>query len=550
MANEFELAEAYTEFTVRDAKFQSGLKSVQASLARTKQRMLAVSRAAKVMLLAGAGALVLFVKEASDAEETIGKFNAVFKEQAAATEAWADSFSEDVGRSRFAVMGFLSTLQDTFVPLGFAREEAAGFAQTLTTLGVDLASFNNASEPETINLLTSALTGSHEAVRRFGVIITVATLNQELMNMGIEGGIRAATEQEKVLARMNLILQSTADAQGDAKRTAGSLANQMKALHGAYVDVAVEVGKVLVPAVKDLVAWLKSHKEVIANTIIVVVEFLRQYGLMIIKVAAVIFAVRTFIKILLALQDAYRAAAAAQAILLTLQGPRGWVVLAASALVAVGALVAVDQAYDNIAEGATAAMEAAEEANKEMAKTAKLEEAASKRRADTTGKQGDTVKDDVAARTQAAQEVIDTIRLARQLGFTKLADETQAQATEIASRQQARRAGLDDPVTDPDILGIGTIIGDAMRGIEQTMAVARADLPAAQKEIAGLQFPRAVGGAVDITQLQAKFQQDTLRRDQEKMKWAKDTAMTLQEMHKEGITIANLDDFNPAFWEK
>ena len=49
-----------------------------------------------------------------------------------------------------------------------------------------------ASEPETIDLLTSAIVGNHEAVRRFGVVITESTLKQELLEAGIEGGVEAA----------------------------------------------------------------------------------------------------------------------------------------------------------------------------------------------------------------------------------------------------------------------------------------------------------------------------------------------------------------------
>jgi hypothetical protein len=92
-----------------------------------------------------------------------------------------------------------------------------------------MASFNNESEANVIRDLQSALVGNHETVRKYGVIITQATLDQELLNTGIEGGIREATEQEKVMARMNIILKGTTDAQGDAARTAGSFANSIKA---------------------------------------------------------------------------------------------------------------------------------------------------------------------------------------------------------------------------------------------------------------------------------------------------------------------------------
>ena len=121
----------------------------------------------------------------------------MFRELSGEAREWARVHAEAVGRSSLDIEGYLATLQDTFVPLGFAREEAFGLSSALAQLGVDLASFKNAAEPETIDLLTSAIVGNHEAVRRFGIVITESTLKQELMNAGIEGGVQAATNSRR-----------------------------------------------------------------------------------------------------------------------------------------------------------------------------------------------------------------------------------------------------------------------------------------------------------------------------------------------------------------
>ncbi|MEZ5880061.1 MAG: hypothetical protein R3D35_05240 [Nitratireductor sp.] len=194
----------------------------------------------------GTASVVAFSKSiltaASDAQELDSKFRAVFGRMADETEAWAETTGEAVGRSSLELKEYLSTLQDTFVPLGFAREKAADLSKQLALLGIDVASFTNASEPETINAFTSAIVGNHEAVRRFGIVITEARLNTELLNMGIKGGTRGATEQEKVLARLNIILNSTKDAQGDAARTSDSFANKTRALSGAWREFKAELG--------------------------------------------------------------------------------------------------------------------------------------------------------------------------------------------------------------------------------------------------------------------------------------------------------------------
>ena len=149
-----------------------------------------------------------------------------------------------------------SSVQDTFVPLGFARGEAAKLSTNLTKLAVDVASFNNASDTETMDLFKSALVGNHEAVRRFGIVITETELKQELLRMGIKKNSNQVDAQTKVQARLNLILAGTTDAQGDATRTAGSFANRQRALRAELSEVGDELGLTLQPALAGVVDFL------------------------------------------------------------------------------------------------------------------------------------------------------------------------------------------------------------------------------------------------------------------------------------------------------
>ncbi|WP_135612744.1 hypothetical protein [Methanococcoides sp. AM1] len=219
-------------------------------------------KVASVAAVAAAAAFAAFswkaVGLASDAEEIDGKFNAVFKDNANDAKQWAEDFGDTVGRATTDVKSYMSTFQDTFVPMGFAREEGSELSKQLTELAVDLSSFNNESEPETIAALQSALVGNHETMRKYGVVITQTTLGQELMNMGIAGGVQAATEQQKVQARLNIIMKGTTDAQGDAIRTQGSFANQMRALKSDVRDLGESFGSALVPVLKEIIPVVRN----------------------------------------------------------------------------------------------------------------------------------------------------------------------------------------------------------------------------------------------------------------------------------------------------
>ena len=240
---------------------QAGDQTQRAS-SRMSQSLAAVGRAAAVAALAIAAAVgagvAASIREAANAGEIRDKFDAVFRDSADSAREWAHAFAEATGRSEIALEQYASTFQDTFVPLGFARSEAAGFSQTLTQLAIDLASFNNEAEPDTVRALQSALVGNHETVRRYGVILNQAGLEAELLTMGIAGGTEAATAQELAMARLNIIMAGTADAQGNATDTADSAANKWREFTSALRDAAIAIGEAFMPAALGLLEWLKE----------------------------------------------------------------------------------------------------------------------------------------------------------------------------------------------------------------------------------------------------------------------------------------------------
>jgi hypothetical protein len=170
-----------------------------------------------------------------------------------------DTTAESLGRASGDIMRWMASLQDTFVPFGFARAHARGLSQDVTKLAIDLASFHNLNTDEVVQAINSALVGSHRAVLRFGVVINQTALSAELLKMGIEGGVAAATEQQKVLARLAIIMRMTKDAQGDAARTAGSFANRMRTLKARIGDAMEEIGQQFLPVATKMVEAITAN---------------------------------------------------------------------------------------------------------------------------------------------------------------------------------------------------------------------------------------------------------------------------------------------------
>ena len=269
-------ASAEIELILDDSRFQKALARTSSTLTSLGNSLRVVGRASRNLLIVSGGALAGFLKIASDFEETSSKFEAVFKTQTDAARAWVADQAKALNRSVVSLQGYMARLQDTFVPFGFAREKAFELSKQLTLLGSDLASFNNVADDEVMTLLTSALVGNHEAVRRFGISITEASLKQELFNMGVKKNINQVTIQEKVMARLAIIMRSTADAQGDAARTSESAENQIKGLGASFKDTATAIGNVFIPSLKTGIAsirewlgitetWVKANESLVLS---------------------------------------------------------------------------------------------------------------------------------------------------------------------------------------------------------------------------------------------------------------------------------------------
>jgi len=244
---------------------EGALRQAQASSEQFKAQWDATFAAAGAvggkMQVAGAALLGLggiAVKTASDFGEMSSMAGEVFKSQTEAVTSWADATGEALNRSSADLLQYAAGFQGLFTPMGIARGEAAQMSEAVATLAVDLGSFWNKQEPDVIRDLQSAFAGETESMRKYGVFLSDAALDQELFNRGIKGGSTAATEAEKAHARMAIIMRATKDAQGDAARTSGSLENQLKGLKAELKESAIAAGQALVPALEDLAPVAKE----------------------------------------------------------------------------------------------------------------------------------------------------------------------------------------------------------------------------------------------------------------------------------------------------
>lgn len=221
--------------------------------------------------------VIKFSKEsleaASRAQELTAKFDTVFGSSAPRASAALEDFGDTVHRSNLALQEMGADMQNVLVGMGTGRSKAADMSVELTKLAVDVAAFNNAADADVLNNFQSAITGNAIAAKKYGVILNDANMNAALFKMGIEGGTQAATEAEKVQARYNIIMESTADAHGAAAREADSYTNVSKGLEAAMLDLQIAVGQQLIPT-------MTTYKQILTDVVVGITENIERSSLL------------------------------------------------------------------------------------------------------------------------------------------------------------------------------------------------------------------------------------------------------------------------------
>ena len=188
------------------------------------------------------------VLAASDLEQQIGKTSVVFGDSAKEIEAWSKTTADAFGLSQREALTTASSLGALFAPIGLTGNEAAKQSQKLTELGADLASFYNTDVQSALDAIRSGLVGEAEPLRKYGVLLTETRVQQQAMADTGKRNAASLTAQEKVLARIKIVYQDSASAQGDFARTSDDAAQKAKIAQANIENLKVELGGGLVPA--------------------------------------------------------------------------------------------------------------------------------------------------------------------------------------------------------------------------------------------------------------------------------------------------------------
>lgn len=251
--------------------FKSGMKEAEGSLTSFKQQAsssfenignamsgfgTALTVGVTAPLVAAGTQAFMF---AADMEDAMGATDQIFGSASGEMKSWAGNLQTYYGIAESEALEYGNTMGAMLKNIGgLSEKEAAATAGSLLELAGDLTAMYGGTTESAVQALTGALKGNNAMLDNYGMGVNEATIKAKALEMGLSDGTSELTLQAKQAATLALIMEQTADAQGQAAREAEGASGSMRALMTEIKNLATELGSVLLPIITPFIQKLKD----------------------------------------------------------------------------------------------------------------------------------------------------------------------------------------------------------------------------------------------------------------------------------------------------
>lgn len=252
-----------TRFSSANQKASTSLSSLASQLETIKKRA-----AQLVSLKAIATYLANAVTKFNDFYEATDLFNNAMGELSSQATELINKMESLLGIDPTEAMTNIATIQSLATSFGLASDKAYILSKNLTQLAYDESSYWNKDTATTFTAIASAISGELEPIRRLGVDLSQARLQQELLALGFNKQVSSLSQADKAVLRYIAIMKQTTNIQGNLAQTISSPANMVRILKSEISQLAKAVGQLLYPAFKAILPVLIAAVDLIKEFVV------------------------------------------------------------------------------------------------------------------------------------------------------------------------------------------------------------------------------------------------------------------------------------------
>ena len=212
-----------------------------------------------------AGVFSTSIKAANDYVESQNLFLVAMGEYADEATRWSNEVSNALGIDPAEMQKNMGYFQQLATALGVVNDQAYILTKNMTSLAYDISSLYNIGIDQSFLKLQSAIVGELEPIRRLGIDISKARLQQELYDLGIRQNVETLSQADKAILRYIAIMKQTKNAQADMGKTLMSPANALRVLKSSFIQLARSVGYVFIPILQALLPVVQLVTQALAK---------------------------------------------------------------------------------------------------------------------------------------------------------------------------------------------------------------------------------------------------------------------------------------------
>lgn len=280
-------------------------------------------------------------KLASDMEETMNKVDVAFKRNAEEVKAWANDSLESMGLAKQSALDMAAGFASIADGMGISEAKTLKMSKSLTQLSADLASYFNTSTEMANTALIGVFTGETEALKKYGIVMTEANLQQYAYTKGIKEKVSEMTQAEKVMLRYNFVMDQTKNAQGDFARTSDSASNQMEIFKESLKELGTTFGEAVVPIITPVIEFFNDVIKGLAGMSDGTKQFIATIGILIAVVGPILMVVSSISATINNISGAFKLLTSAGSIFNSTVGNATYITFLKWSAVIIGVVVAI-----------------------------------------------------------------------------------------------------------------------------------------------------------------------------------------------------------------
>ena len=199
-----------------------------------------------------------YSKEMMDYIETVNLFRASMGDLADKAMELVNRGELELGLNPQEMMDAIASFQNLSEGFGIASDRAFIMSKNLAQLSGDLSSFANISYEAAQKKLMSGFSGQVLPLRKYGIALDQASLQELAYSLGIEQRVKTMTRAQKTELIYYQIMKSTQKMQGDLGRTLMSPANALRVLQNEFKSLARAVGSIFIPIIQKIIPIMRA----------------------------------------------------------------------------------------------------------------------------------------------------------------------------------------------------------------------------------------------------------------------------------------------------